>query len=241
MDIEYIQSTVIHKYWKTLKRKNVGNIITNKFIKKPYLENYIIELSINLEDNNLNNNIFKLLESNRITNEELFLFINNTIDLDNDKKKVEIYFLNGNNDDNFTKLAHQIILFQVKYFRFYHIITELLFDSDIENNELYNFILIYVKNNKKDIKNYLNKNVNFCIFHFYLTDLFSIFKNIINLLENMQLFNNNDVFSLFLKNLFTNWYNIYKQDILDDKVNDKIKDYVIKKNIISRILCLPNI
>ena len=241
MDIEYIQSTVIHKYWKTLKRKNVGNIITNKFIKKPYLESYIIELSINLEDNNLNSNIFKLLESNRITNEELFLFINNTIDLDNDKKKVEMYFLSETNDDNFTKLAHDIILFQVKYFRFYHTITELLFDSDIENNELYNFILIYVKNNKKDIKNYLNKNINFYIFHFYLTDLFSIFKNIINLLENMQLFNNNDVFSLFLKNLFTNWYNIYKQDILDDKVNDKIKDYVIKKNIISRILCLPNI
>lgn len=242
MDIEYIQNTVIHKYWKTLKRKNVANIITNKFIKKPYLENYIIELSINLEDNNLSNNIFKVLESNRITNEELLLFVNNTIDLDDDKKKVEIYFLNeNNNDDNFTKLAHEIILYQVKYFRFYHTITELLFDSDVENNELYNFILIYIKNNKKDIKNYVKKNINFYIFHFYLVDLFSIFNNIINLLEKMQLFNNNEVFSLFLKKLFTNWYNIYKQDILDDKVNDKIKDYVIKKNIISRILCLPNI
>jgi hypothetical protein len=243
MNIEHIQSTVIYKYWKTLKRKNVANIITNKFLKKPYLENYIIELSTNLEDNNLSDNIFKLLESNKITNEELLLFINNTIDLDNDKKKAEIYFLNeNNNDDNFTKLAHEIILYQVKYFRFYHTITELLFDSDIENNELYNFILIYIKNNKKDIKDYVKKNINFYIFNYYLVDLFSIFNNIINLLEKMQLFNNNnEVFSLFLKNLFTNWYNIYKQDILDNKVNDKIKDYVIKKNIISRILCLPNI
>ena len=232
MDIEYIQHTVIHKYWKTLKRKNVANIITNKFIKKPYLENYIIELSINLEDKNLSDNIFKLLELNKITNEELLLFINNTIDLDNDKKKVEIYFLNKNNDNNFTKLAHEIILYQVKYFRFYHTITELLFDSDIENNELYNFILIYIKNNKKDIKDYLKKNINFYIFHYYLADLFSIFTNIINLLEKIELFNNNEVFNLFLKKIFINWYNIYKQDILDNKVNDKIKDYVIKKNII---------
>ena len=87
----------------------------------------------------------------------------------------------------------------------------------------------------------MKKNINFYIFHFYLADLYLIFNNIINLLEKMQLFNNNELLKLFLKNLFTNWYNIYKQDILDNKINDKIKDYIIKKNIISRILCLPNI
>jgi hypothetical protein len=246
MNFNYIEENIIFEYWKTLSRKNISNIQNNKFIKKPYLENYIIKLSINLENKILIKKTLNLLNINKITNEELFLFINNNIDLQNyNKKKVELYFLDNISDKSFNKLAIQIIIFQVKYFRFYITITELLFDCDIENNELYNFILIYIKNNNNEITEYCKKNIKFNIFNFYLKDLFLNFQTLFNLLIKYKLFEKslekNDILNLFLKNLFLNWYNIYKKDIIENKINDKIKDYTLKKNLLSTILCLPNI
>jgi hypothetical protein len=246
MNFNYIEENIIFEYWKTLSRKNISNIQNNKFIKKPYLENYIIKLSVNLENNNLIKKILNLININKITNEELFLFINNNIDLENDnKKKIELYFFNNISDENFNKLAVQIIIFQIKYFRFYITITELLFDCDIENNELYNFILIYIKNNNNEITEYCKKNIKFNIFNNYLNDLFLNFKNLFNLLIKYKLFEKsiekNEILNLFLKNLFLNWYNIYKKDIIENKINDKIKNFTLKKNLLSTILCMPNI
>lgn len=244
MDINYIEENIMSKYWKTLIRKNVTNIVNNKLIKKPYLENYIIELSI-LDNSSLIDKILKLFELNKITNEEIFLFINNNIDLSIDQKKNIEKFILGNISENFNKIAIEIIIYQIKYFKFYQMITELLFNSDVENNELYNFILIYIKNNKNEIKNYIKNNTNFNIFYVYINGLLLMFEDIFNLLINLELIENvyekKDILNIFLKNLFNNWYVIYKKDILEDKVNEKIKDYVIKRNIISRILCLPNI
>jgi hypothetical protein len=241
-----IQENIIFEYWKTLSRKNISNIQNNKFIKKPYLENYIIHLSIYLENNILKDKILKYLDQNKITNEELFLFINNNIDLElDDKKKFELYFLNNNEDEHYNKLAIEIIIFQIKYFRFYNTITELLFDCDIENNELYNFILIFIKNNNNEIIKYCKKNIKFNIFNKYLNDLLLHFENLFNLFIIYNLyeksFDKKYILNLFLKNLFLNWYTIYKKDIIENKINDKIKNYTLKKNILSTILCMPNI
>ena len=239
---------LVNNYWETLVRKNVSNISNNKFLKKPYLENYIITLSVILDNNKLINKILTLLDSNKITNEELFLFFYNNIEITDlkEKKDFELYFFNSNlNDNDFNKISIEIILYQIKYFRFYNTIIELLFDCNEEDNELYNFILIYIKNNKNEIKNYIKKNIKFNIFYKYIEDLYESFNNIVIFFLKLKLFTINykkeDILNLFLKNLFINWYNIYKKDILEEKVNSKIKDYVIKKNLLSRILCLPNI
>jgi len=53
MNFDYIEENIIFKYWKTLKRKNISSIPSNKFIKKPYLENYIIDLSTIINNNML--------------------------------------------------------------------------------------------------------------------------------------------------------------------------------------------
>ena len=137
MDFNYIEKNIIFKYYETLIRKNISNIDNHKFIKKPYLENYIIELSSILDNNILHTKINTLLDSNKITNEEIFLFINNNIELNNEQKKsIEIFFL----DDQINKINNniitEIIIYQVKYFRFYQIVTELLFENNNTNGAI---------------------------------------------------------------------------------------------------------
>jgi len=244
MNFDNIEKNTIHKYWKTLSRKNISNIETNNFLKKPYLEKYIIKLSNCLDKNKLYNKITELLECNEITNEELILFINNNIELSNKQKKIieKFYFQGNDNENENEKVSFEIINYQIKYFKFYNTVTELLFDNVFEDNELYNFILIFIKNKKNEINKYLKKNFKFKLFYHYLNDLYESFNNMINILIKKKLYEKieeKEILNLFLKNLFTNWYNIYKKDILENKVNDKIKGYVIKNNILSRILCLP--
>ena len=86
--------------------------------------------------------------------------------------------------------------------------------------------------------------MKFQIFHYYLIDLFTSHDNIINSLKKINLINKEydktDILNLFLKNLFTNWYNIYRKDILENNVDEKIKNYKLPKNILSRLLCMPN-
>jgi hypothetical protein len=237
---------IIEQYWKTLLIKNIVNICHNKFIKKPYIENYIIKLSSIINNNILKDHIIEHLNNNDITNEELIIIINNNFELNiNEKKKVRIYFLENNESTDFYNISNELILYQIKYFRFYQTITELLFDLVEEDNELYNFILIYIKNKKNEIKKYSDNNLKFHIFYYYIMDLSEQYYKIYNLLIEYKILeeslDKNEIYNLFLKNIFTNWYNIYKKDILENKVNEKIKKYNINRNILSRILCLPNL
>jgi hypothetical protein len=244
--MDSIEINIINNYWNTLNRKDILNIKPNKFIRKPFLEKYIIKLSCYLDKDKQYDKIIKMFECNKITNEELFLFVNNNIELSiEQKKKIEIFFFEiDKNNDIYLNILFEIINYQVKYFRFYNTITELLFDNEQENIELYNFILIFIKNKNTEIKTYLKKNIKFKIFYYYLNDLFLSFEKITKILIEYKLFSEIDkkeILNLFLKNIFMNWYNIYKKDILEDKLNDKIKIFNINRNILSRILCLSNI
>jgi hypothetical protein len=162
-------------------------------------------------------------------------------------------------DDNLKEICIEIILYSIHYFRIYETIIELLFNCDEENNELYHFIFIYIKNNKKEIKLYFNKNLKFKIFYYCLNDLYNHFvklnnilmkNNLINnnnnnnnnnnLINNNNLMNNNNYFNIFIKLIFNNWYSIYKKDIMNNNFENKVKDYIVKKNIFSRLLCMHN-
>ena len=229
MDFEY----TITEYWKTLIQKDISKITINKFMKKPYLEKYIIKLSEILDNDLLSNKISKMLKSNIISNEDILLFINKNIDLN---KENEYFILNNDADD--TKIFIDIIIHEIKYFRFYYTITELLFDSISQDNELYNFILIYIKNDANDIRIYAKKNIKFNIFNYYLNDLFDSFEPIAIFFMNTD--NRKIIKNLFIKNIFLNWYNIYRKDIINNSVDNKIKDYIISKSFLSKILCFSN-
>jgi hypothetical protein len=140
-------------------------------------------------------------------------------------------------------LLINIISYQVRYFRFYQLIHELLFDKNSDENELYNFILVYIKNNKKELTLYSKKNIKFKIFFTYLNELFIKYDDIYNYFIENEYINESksNILNMFLKNIFTNWYNIYKQDILENNVNEKIKDHIIKGGILSRLICFSNV
>ena len=231
---------VISKYLQTLIRKNIVNIDNNKFLKKPYLENYMIKLSYVLDKELMINKILHMISNDKITKEELFLIIKNNIELSNeDKKNVEKYFMESSD-----KVGVELIMYQVKYFRTYQIITELLFEDN--DNELYYFIFLYVKNKKSEINFYSKRNFKFNVFNYYLNDLFSSYENIVQnyFIKNKLIsdISKKDILNLFLKNLFSHWHVIYKKDILEDNINDKIKDYIIENtNILSKILCMKNV
>jgi len=246
MNFEEVEQNIIFKYWRTLPRKSLSNILTSRFMKKPYIEKYIIEMTPFLDDDKLKKKIEEYIDSNKITTEEIMMFINNIMDLESDeKKKLNKIFLNNPFYDNdINKVSINIILYQIKYFRIYQMIHELIFDNKEDSNEHYYFILLFIKNKSSELKKNIGNNINFHIFYYYLQDLYKTFNLIVKFLTENNIFNNiptteNDFFNLYLKNLFSNWYNIYKNDILEKHVNDKIGKYTKRSGFLSKLLCLP--
>lgn len=246
MNFEELEKNVIFKYWRTLPRKSLSNILTSRFMKKPYVEKYIIEMTPFLNDQTLTTKIQEYIDSNKITTEEIMMFIYNIIDLETDeKKKLNKIFLNNPfYDDDINKMSINIILYQIKYFRIYQMIHELIFDNKDESDEHYYFILLFIKNKPSELKKYIGRNINFHIFYYYLQDLYKTFEVIIKFLVENDIFKNaptteNDTFNLYLKNLFNNWYGIYKNDILEKRVNDKVAKYVMRSGFFSKLLCFP--
>jgi hypothetical protein len=47
-----------------------------------------------------------------------------------------------------------------------------------------------------------------------------------------------EIFNIFFQKIFENWYEIYKKDILDNKISKKIKIANKKIKLISRLFCL---
>jgi hypothetical protein len=246
MNFEELEKNIIFKYWRTLPRKTLSNIITSRFMKKPYIEKYIIEMAPFLNDDILTVKIQEYIDSNKITTEEIILFINNIIELENGEKKTlsKIFLNNPFYDDDINKVSINIILYQIKYFRIYQMIHELIFDNKEESDEHYYFVLLFINNKSSDLKRYIGKNINFHIFYYYLHELYKTFHDIIEFMQEKDIFKNiptteNDIFNLYLKNMFNNWYSIYKNDILEKRVNDKIGKYMLRSGFLSKILCFP--
>jgi hypothetical protein len=246
---DFIEKETIFKYWNTLTRKNINDIPMNKLIKKPYLEKYIIKLSPEKKTKNqelLAGNILNLYENNIIKNHDLYIYICNCFELEISQKNSIQKFMNDLDSKNHNAFIFEILIYQINYFRFYMTISELLFNNNEEDNELYNFILIFIKNNDQEIPKYKKKNIKFLIFFNILQNLLISYKNIFEYLVRFNLLakneNDSEIINFFLKNIFSNWYIIYKKDVLEDNVNDKIKEHKIEKfSILSKILCLPNL
>ncbi len=238
MNYNDFEKNVIHEYWKTLSRHTISTIPSNNYIKKPFLENYIINLSTIINNDELNNKIMNFIDKDKINTDEIILFISNNIDLNNTEKQ------NISNNPPYPIL---ILKYQIKYFRFYQTIVELLFDNKKEDNELYYYIYLYIKNNKKDIQKYSKNNMKFMLFCNYLNDLLinyiKLFEKLVNDKIIINSYTQNEIFKFFIKNIFNNWYLIYKNDISENKFDDKCKTFKTKSNLglFYKLSCVSNI
>ena len=243
MDIKSLEKKVVHNYLKTLNRYNVSNIPVNTYIRKPYIEQYIIDMSEYIKDDDINKNIESLIDD--IDSNDYYMYIYDNIDnlTSNEKKKIQKIFLSKENDNNKTEFSKAILLFIINYFQYYMIFTELLYD---DKNTLYIDIYNYVKNNSTQINNKIKKSFNFQIFYYYSNKLYEKYNDLIklfiknNLLEEDE-YNELKIKNIFLKNLFSNWYGIYKKNV-DNGVNIITEEEVKKeKRLLSKLLCINNI
>jgi hypothetical protein len=243
MDIKSLEKKVVNNYLKTLNRYNISNIPVNTYIRKPYIEQYIIDISEENKESEINKKIESLIDD--IDSNDYYMYIYDNIDniSSDEKKKIQKIFLSKENNNNKTEFSKAILLFITNYFQYYMIFTELLYD---DKNILYIDIYNYVKNNSKQINSKIKNSFNFQIFYYYTNKLYEKYNNLIklflinNLLEEHE-YNELKIKNIFLKNLFSNWYAIYKKNI-DNGVNIITEEEVKKeKKILSRLLCINNI
>jgi hypothetical protein len=243
MDINTLKKKVIHNYLKTLNRYNVSNIPVNTYIRKPYIEQYIIDISEHIKESDINENIESLIYD--IDSNDYYMYIYDNIDnlSSNEKKKIQKFFLSKENDNDKIEFNKAILLFIINYFQYYMIITELLYD---DKNVLYIDIYNYVKNNSTQINSKIKNSFNFQIFYYHTNKLYEKYNCLIklfiknNLLEEDE-YNELKIKNIFLKNLFSNWYVVYKKNI-DNGINIINEEEVKKeKRFLSKLLCINNI
>jgi hypothetical protein len=239
MDINTLEKKVLNNYLKTLNRYNISNIPVNTYIRKPYIEQYIIDIT----ENDINKKIEILIDD--IDSNDFYTYIYDNIDnlSSNEKKKIQKFFLSKENDSNKIEFIKAILLFITNYFQYYMTFTELLYD---DKNTLYIDIYNYIKNNSSQINSKIKNSFNFQIFYYYTNKLYEKYNYLIklfiknNLLEEDE-YNELKIKNIFLKNLFSNWYIIYKKNI-DKGINIITEEEVKKeKRFLSKLLCINNI
>ena len=179
MDIKTLEKKVVHNYLKTLNRYNISNIPVNTYIKKPYIEQYIIDISENFKENDINQKIDSLIDD--IDSNDYYMYIYNNIDnlTSNEKKKIQKFFLSKENDSNKIEFIKKILLFITNYFQYYMTFTELLYD---DKNVLYIDIYNYVKNNSTQINSKIKNSFNFQIFYYYSNKLYEKYNDLIKII-----------------------------------------------------------
>ena len=245
MDIKTLEKKVIENYLKTLNRHNITNIPTNTYIRKPYIEDYIIDISENFKEIDINKNIELLIDD--IDSNDYYMYIYDNIDnlSSNEKKKIQKFLLSNENDkSNKNEFIKTLLAFIVNYFHYYMIFTELLYD---DKNALYIDIYNYVKNNANQMNSKIKNSFNFQIFYYYSNKLYEKYNSLMKLfIKNNLLEEDEDnelkIKNIFLKNLFSNWYAIYKKNV-DNGVNIITEEEPSKKEkrFLSRLLCINNI
>ncbi len=244
MDIKTLEKKVVNNYLKTLNRYNISNIPVNTYIRKPYIEQYIIDIAEENKESEINKKIESLIDD--IDSNDYYMYIYNNIDnlSSNEKKKIQKFFLSKENDNNKIEFIKTILLFIINYFQYYMIFTELLYD---DKNVLYEDIYNYVKNNSTQINSKIKNSFNFQIFYYHINKLYEKYNYLIklfiknNLLEEHE-YDELKIKNIFLKNLFSNWYVIYKKNV-DKGINIINEEIEVKKGkrFLSKLLCINNI
>jgi hypothetical protein len=240
MNLSNNEKELINNYIPTLKRyfKKKNNF---KYFKNPFIENFIFKFVLINNDEALIEKIIDKINDNIISTEDVSFSLNYYYNFSkNEKMKIQTFLYN--NDENemiLFKLKTNIILFLIKYFQYYYIINELLFEDD--EQELFYAIYIFSKNNENDIKNYSKKYFKMKIFFSLIDDLSKIYKKNLDILAKNDIVSNSGSFKFFVKNIFFDWHIFYKEALENDNFIHIDKKYEIKPNLFYKFVCSHNI
>lgn len=231
---------LIQNYLSTIERHYFQKIVKNTYLKIPYKEVFIQKLCIHYEDEKLIEMIISQINHKKISNEDIYFCLNYYYYFNkNDKNNIQSYINQKDNDENvfIIKLKTHILLFCIKYYQFYYISHELLSENNDESHELFFYFYIIIQDNDS-IQKYCKKYFKFKIIYHIFNELIELYSKIFNLLKNNDLVQcENNIHQTFKKQLFLNWYKYYKHLLQEDKVDNLLKKYEIKKNILNKLIC----
>lgn len=252
MDLNNEEKELINNYIPTLRRFDKVKI-NYKYFKNPFKEFYILKLVTLYDDSILIGKIINKINNHVISDEDIYFSLNYYYNFNLNHKSNVQKFIFQSNENNMTllKFKTNLILFTVKYYQYYFVINELLFDNN-ENNEnnheLFFSIYLYLKCNKNNdenindiIKKYSKKYFNMKLFFYIVDDLYKIYKKNLDILYKNEIIDNNNPILYFINNIFINWNVSYKKYINDNTFNNIQKKYEIKKNIIYNFVCKNNL
>jgi len=209
MNLHKEEIELINNYIPTLQRYFKDNN-NYKYFKSPFVEKFILKFVLLNSDDQIISKIIDKINDNIISNEDIFF-----------------------------SFKTNIILFLIKYYQYFYIINELLYDDNEE--ELFYCIYIYSKNDENIILNYSKKYFKMKIFFYLIDDLFKIFKKNIDILIKNEILSDENIFKLFIKNIFFNWHIFYKKTLEDESFVNIEKKYEIKKNLLYKMVCSHNL
>ena len=242
MDLNLKEKELISNYLPTLKRFYKQKI-RSKYFKIPFKENYILKLSMLNDDTKIISKIIKKINYDDITNEDIFFSLNYYYDFNkNDKLNIQNFLYKSDENDLITiKFKTNIILLSVKYFQYYHIINEFLFENENinDNKELFYSIYLFLKN--KEIIDYSKKYFRIKVFMYFINDLFKIYKKNIDILLKNDIIQNNNIKKYFINSILNHWNISYKVYIENNTFNSIEELFKIKKNKLINIVCSNNL
>ena len=249
MELNELEKELLINYIPTLKRYFKKNINFH-FFKNPFIEKFILKLSIIDCDNKLISNIVDKINNNIISNEDIYFCINYYYQFGKENKKKIQHFLFNNDDVINLKLKINIVLFTVKFYQYCFFINELLYNNiNNINNELFYSIYLYLKSNdfnensteNININKYSKKYFNMKLFFYLIDDLFKIYKKNLEILIKNEIIDTLNIHLLFTNNIFGKWYVIYKKYIEENNFEEIEQNYKLKHKSLKNFICNRNI
>jgi len=240
MSLHIDEKNLINEYIPTLKRYFKNNI-NYKYFKNPFIEKFIFKFVFINNDEQLIEKIIDKINENIISTEDISFAFNYYYNFSkNEKFKIQKFLYNSDENELILfKLKTNIILFLIKYFQYYYIINELLFENDEE--ELFYSIYVYSKNNDNEIKNYSKKYFRMKIFFYLIDDISKIYKKNLDILIKNEIISESDSFKNFIKNIFYDWHIFYKESLENDSFISIDKKYEIKQHLFYKMVCSHNL
>lgn len=240
MEITDNEVNLINDYLPTLKRYYQKNL-EFKYFKIPFTENYMFKLILINEDEKLISKIIDKINNYTISNEDIFFSIKYYYNFDKPETLNIQKFLNDDENDTIKiKFNANLLLLNIKYYQYYYIINEFIFEKE-DDDELFYSIYLFIKNDTNNLQKYSKKYFKMRIFFYLINDLYKIYKKNIEILEKNEIILEKKSFKLFVKTFFLKWNNVYTKYIDEDKFNIVESKFMIKKNIFYKMICNNNL